>query len=170
MKKYLAFIFLFFFFIIVIKFIGVKFNYTDSMPVGFYKKTQTTIIHRGDLVAVCLPQQIAKIGLKNHYLAHGSCTNGSIPVLKKIIAIPDDSVSLSNQFITVDDLSYPAPRQHKDFHNHLVKKIIRNGSYQHIQTYWLYGANDPVHSWDSRYYGGVTRQHIIGVYKPLLIF
>ena len=105
--------------------------------------------------------------LKNHYLIKGSCSNGSIPVLKKVIAKPQDCVSLNNQFITVNNIAYRAPQQRKDSQGHIVKKMIHNGRYLLVDRYWLYGANDPIHSWDSRYYGGVTRHHIIGVYKPL---
>lgn len=169
MKKILLFSFCIFSLVFILKITGIRFNYTESMPIGFYKQTHETTIHDGDLVAVCLPNKIAEIGLKNHYLAHGSCNNRSTPVLKKVIAIPGDAVLLNNQFMTVDDISYPATRQYKDSHDLPVKKFIHNGSYKHIQIYWLYGANDPAHSWDSRYYGGVTRQHIIGVYKPLLL-
>lgn len=170
MKKILLFSFFVFSLVLILKITGIRFNYTESMHIGFYKKTHGTTISNGDLVAVCLPNKIAEVGLNNHYLARGSCNNKSTPVLKKVIAAPGDSVSLNNQFITVDDLSYRAPRQLKDSRNLPVKKFIRNGNYQHIKTYWLYGENDPIHSWDSRYYGGITRQHIIGVYKPLLIF
>ncbi len=49
-----------------------------------------------------------------------------------------------------------------------LQKFIRNGLYQHTDGYWIYGANDPIRSWDSRYYGAVDREAIIGVYKSLL--
>lgn len=139
------------------------------MPIGFYKKIQSTIIVRNDLVAVCLPDYIAKTGLKQHYVSHGTCQNGSTPVLKKVIEIPGDSVFLSNLYILVNHVSYYAPFQSKDRHNYPVKKWIKNGSYKNINSYWVYGENDPVYSWDSRYYGGVARHNIIGVYKPLLV-
>lgn len=156
--------------IFIIKIAGIRFNYTNSMPIGFYIKIKTSTIRDGDIVAACLPDDIALIGMRNHYLARGSCKNGSVPVLKKLIAVPGDSVSLNNQFITVNGISYLAPRQPKDNHGHRVEKIFKNKRYSHTSMYWLYGANDPFDSWDSRYYGGVTRQHIIGVYKSLLTF
>ncbi len=168
MKKCLLLGLSVFLLIFIIKVTGIRFNYTNSMPIGFYIKLKTIAVHNGDTVAACLPNKIGKIGLENHYLARGSCSNGSVPVLKKVIAIPGDSVSINNQFITVNNLFYPAPRQTKDNHGHHVEKVIRNGRYFSTNSYWLYGANDPIDSWDSRYYGGVTRQHIIGVYKSFL--
>ncbi len=144
----------------------IRFNYTESMPVGFYQKIHVAKIKDGDLAAVCLPNIIAIAGLKNHYLAKGSCQNGSTPVLKKIIAMPGDTVLLTNQFIKVNKIFYDAPTQTKDPQNHVVKKFISNSEYKHIHSYWLYGSNDPKYSWDSRYYGGINKSHIIGIYKP----
>lgn len=168
MKKILLMLFFIPFLFLALKITGVRLNYTNSMPIGFYKKTHAANIKDGDLVAVCLPNHIADIGLKNHYIAHGTCSNGSTPILKKVIAIAGDSVSVNNYFMTVNGLSYPAPRLRTDRRHQAVQKIIQNGYYPHTQFYWLYGANDPSHSWDSRYYGGVSRDHIIGTYKPLL--
>ena len=138
------------------------------MPIGFYKSVNAKIIHRGDLVAVCLPKNIAAEGLKRHYLKSGSCPSGVVPVLKKVIAVPGDLVVLSKQFITVNDLMYLAPLQLKDHLQKPVKQFVKNGSFKRIKNFWLYGANDPVHSWDSRYYGGVARYNIVGVFKSEL--
>ena len=138
------------------------------MPIGFYEAVKEKIIHRGDLVSVCLPINIAQEGLSRHYLKHGSCPSDVIPVLKKVVAVPGDTVDLTNRFMTVNNLMYPAAYQAKDHLNKPVKIFIQDGIYKHIQTYWLYGANDSTHSWDSRYYGGVSKSNIIGVFKPLL--
>lgn len=167
MKQFCIFLLIPFLLINVFKIFNIHLNYTESMPIGFYQKIHVAKIKDGDLTAVCLPDAIAIVGLKNHYLARGSCTNGSTPVLKKIIAVPGDNVLLTNQFIRVNKIIYYAPSQKKDPEKHWVKKFINNGEYKHIHSYWLYGSNDPTYSWDSRYYGGVKRANIIGTYKPL---
>lgn len=105
MKKCLLLGLSIFLLIFIIKIAGIRFNYTNSMPIGFYIKMKATTIRDGDIVAVCLPDIIANMGLKKHYLTRGSCNNGSVPVLKKVIAIPGDSVSINNQFITVNNFS-----------------------------------------------------------------
>src|SRR3990167_77315 len=150
MKKFFLIPLFLFLLIAIFETVGIRFNYTESMPVGFYQKIHTAKIKDGDLAAVCLPNAIAIVGLKNYYLARGSCQNGSTPVLKKIVAVPGDHVVLSNQFIVVNKIFYYAPTQTKDPQNHAVKKFISDGDYKHIHTYWLYGANDPQYSWDSR--------------------
>ena len=168
MKKFLLLLSPVLLLIAALKIAGIRFHYTNSMPIGFYERIQTTKIANNDLAAVCLPNSISKVGLERRYIARGTCHNGSTPVLKKVIAIPGDSVFLSNLYIVVNHVSYTAPFQSRDRHNYIVKKWIKNGGYKNINSYWLYGANDPLYSWDSRYYGGVKKSNIIGIYKPLL--
>jgi conjugative transfer signal peptidase TraF len=148
----------------------IQLNYTSSMPIGFYRRVVVTNITRGDLVAVCLPKQIAAIALQRGYLSAGHCPSKVIPVLKQVIAIPGDTVMLTNSEIAVNGLVYAAPFMPTDHKKKLLQKFVTSGLYQHTDGYWIYGANDPVKSWDSRYYGGVDRKTIIGVYKPLLTF
>lgn len=129
MKKFYFSLFLLFTFVLTAKIFGIKFNYTYSMPIGFYKSVKAKTIHCGDLVAVCLPKRIAVEGLKRHYLKSGSCPSGVVPVLKKVIAVPGDRVNLSKQFVTVNYVMYRAPSQLKDHLNKTVKHFVKNGSY-----------------------------------------
>lgn len=154
--------------VLLFKLFGLRFNYTESMPIGFFKSVKAAVVHRGDLVAVCLPKDIADEGLRRHYLKRGSCPSGVVPVLKKVVAVPGNTVRLSKKFITVNELMYQAPQQVKDHLQKPMRHFIKNGSYVDTKQYWLYGANDPERSWDSRYYGGVARSNIIGVYKALI--
>lgn len=149
---------------------GLKFNYTTSMAIGLYKKTQNETIHRGDLVSVCLPNKISSEGLKKSYLIRGTCPSHAISVLKQVIAVPGDTVTLSKQTIQVHQILYPTPHAAADHHGDSVKQFIDYGHYKNIHKYWLYGSNNPIRSWDSRYYGGVERKNITGIYKPFFIF
>lgn len=140
------------------------------MPIGFYRRIMITKIKRGDLVAVCLPKRIAVVALERGYLRAGNCPSKVIPVLKQVIAVPGDTVILTNSNITVNGVKYTAPFMPLDHNKKALQKFISNGLYQHTDGYWIYGANDPINSWDSRYYGAVTRKAISGVYKPLWKF
>ena len=140
------------------------------MPLGFYQRIDTSKIKQGDLVSVCLPKQIAAIALQRGYLRSGSCPSQVIPVLKQVIAIPGDTVTLTDSNIIVNGFKYLAPFMPMDHNKQPLQKFIPNGIYRSSGGYWIYGANDAVNSWDSRYYGAVNRAAIIGVYKPLLTF
>lgn len=155
--------------VFIMKIFSIRFNETSSMPIGFYRKAHETHIHRGDLVSVCLPKKIAQAGLTAHYLSKGRCASGAVAVLKKVIAIPHDTVRLTNQWMIVNGIMYHAPKQLIDSHHHPVKQFVKNGVYHNIQSFWLYGVNDPKLSWDSRYYGGIPQVNIMGVYKSFFI-
>ncbi len=155
---------------------GIRINLTSSMPLGLYYFSSSSTINwpkRGDIVAVCLPENIAKEGLKRHYLFYGHChSNGavhSMAVLKKVIAVPNDEVIVTDTQMIVNGRGYFAPQQATDSNNLPVTHFIHKRFYSHVTGFWLYGENSPVRSWDSRYYGGIARKHIIGAYKPLWV-
>lgn len=148
----------------------IKFNYTPSMPIGFYQRVDATKIKRGDLVSVCLTKRIAAVALQRGYLRAGSCPSRVIPVFKQVIAAPGDIVILTNSNIIVNGFEYAAPFMPTDHNKKTLQKFISNGLYQPSYGYWIYGVNDSIKSWDSRYYGPVNRREIIDVYKPLFTF
>ncbi len=143
-------------------------NLTSSMPIGIYQRQATNSIHRGDIVALCLPKETALLGLKRGYLRKGSCPSGAIPVLKEVIAVPGDNVMVTKGDIIVNGKPYWAPIQIRDrMGRTMVTKVVLNQS-QQARGYWLYGMNNPIYSWDSRYYGEVLRVYILGIYRRII--
>lgn len=147
----------------------IQFNATSSMPIGFYRRVMTNPIKRGDVVSVCLLQYLAIVALQRGYLRTGRCPSKVLPLLKQVIALPGDTVLVTDKYLTVNGVRYTAPFMPFDHTKKPIQKFIRNGLYQ-SHGYWIYGANDAINSWDSRYYGAVDRNAILAVYKPLLIF
>jgi len=161
-------------FIIVSTGIGLKvyslqLNLTPSMPLGFYRVAEISAIKHGAIVSICLPDEIAKEGLRQGYLTKGKCANGSIPVVKQVIAIPGDNVELSYQGITVNGKFHLAPFRFADHNGVAIKQFVGYGKYSNTQGYWLYGSHAPLDSWDSRYFGAVARENIVNVVKPVLV-
>ena len=130
------------------------------MPIGIYQKVDK-LPSRGDTVAVCLPKAAATEGLAKGYLLPGYCPSKMLPVLKTLIAVPNDKVVTTEQFILVNNKKYLAPQQPG------VKHFVSEHS---TSQYWLYGKNNPTRSWDSRYFAGVKRENIVGVYRPVFVF
>lgn len=157
------------FLVFILKIHGIYFNYTSSMPIGFYRLVSTHQIQRGDLVSVCLLREVVREGLKRGYLTHGFCSNHSVPVFKEVVAIPGDELRLTSKALVVNGISYDAPQANRDHHGFPMKKFIAQGSYR-LTKYWLYGRHDPKNSWDSRYFGGVSRRMIQGKYQSLLVW
>ena len=156
-------------FLLALWYCPLKINLSPSMPLGLYWGVPTASHHRGDWVAVCLPSSIAKEGLERGYLSRGLCASGTMPVLKMIIAIPNDEVIVAAQTIRVNGKTYWAPRQNRDHRGNPVRSFIGDGHYR-SRGYWLYGLGNILRSWDSRYYGGIDEQQIIARYRLLLPF
>lgn len=147
----------------LLQFNHLQINLTPSMPLGIYR-----IIQNGDIVAVCLPNHIAQKGLEKKHLIKGKCPSGVISVVKEVIAIPGDTVTLSQEGITVNNQFYPAPKRSTDSQGLVIKRFVENGVYSTINDYWLYGSHSPNYSWDSRYFGGVSKESILNILKVIM--
>lgn len=156
--------------ILIFKGFGLRVNFTDSMPRGLYSTERTKEYHTGDYVIVCLPEPIAKEGFDRGYLHRGiSCPDRIEPLIKEIIAIPGNTIELTDTAMIVNNKTYPAPLFKYDRKGRPTDYIPRT-IYPNTNTYWLYGEHDPNYSWDSRYYGGVEASNIIGRAHPIFTF
>lgn len=144
----------------------IGYNTSQSMPRGFYYKVHSSTIHRGDTVAACLTWRWSRIGLERHYLQAGRCVGGAAPVLKRVIAIPGDVVSVTKKGMLVNSVYINAPLQEYDHQGLKIEYGIQAGV-QVSHGYWLYGSGSPKDSWDSRYWGSIQFRQVIGVYKSV---
>lgn len=71
-------------------------NETASVPVGLYRVTTLPIPHIGDMVAIRLPDTLARMLSERGYLPFG------VPLLKPVAALPGQSVCRSGATITID--------------------------------------------------------------------
>jgi len=137
---------------------GLIINVTPSMPRGLYIKKYGEI-SRDDIVSFCLAPLYQNIGLKMLYLAKGAACNGADALIKKVIAVPGDTVVLQDDFIRVNNTVYPYKTHYRDS---IGRKLLAfpRGIYKNITGYWVIGVSDP-RSWDSRYWGEVKQTQII---------
>ena len=138
---------------------GYRINITPSIPRGIYKVEETKKFKTNDLVMVCLPNKVAKYANARGYIFKGSCDNGYSPLIKEIIAVPNDFVKMNKNGVTVNGKFYNLKQQLLDSHGRFLEPKTIN---QKIQGYLLIGYNSP-NSWDSRYFGTVQSKDIQGV-------
>lgn len=138
-------------------------NATQSMPRGLYWVQQTDApIRVGAIVVACPPAS----SQARRYTLRGTCESGSTPLLKHVAAVAGDRVIVDSAGVHVNGRALPAsaPLQRDSIGRPLVWRS-RNVLLRHGQA-WLYS---PVtHSYDSRYFGPVSRVEIIGVARPLI--
>lgn len=148
--------------------LGLRINTSTSMPRGLYRAVSEGL-HRGALVAACLPEEVARLGLERHYLGPGECPGGTEPVVKTVPALAGDLVEVTGQGVRINGEVLPqsAPlttdRGGRPLTRFEGSHRLRPGEV------WLHSSYE-VRSWDSRYYGPVTESDILFVVTPVLTF
>jgi len=158
---------IFFTFIIIANYFGILINVSQSMKPGLYIKSTGQIRH-GDIVAFCLPEPYKTSGLKKFYIQKGSKCDGATPLIKEVIAIPGDHINLQEHYIEVNG-SYLLYRTFYQDSKGKKLEIYPRGDYQNTTGYWFIGANAN-NSWDSRYWGPISKNHILFKLKPLIVW
>lgn len=146
---------------------GVRFNWTASAPIGFYFEGPLTLT-RGEMVLLCLPPSVENLGRRRGYLPAGECPGGSSPVLKQLVGLPGDMIALGESFLAVNGaVLVQAPIQGSDSlgrplaHARFGTRVLPPGQV------WVQGVN-PARSWDSRYFGTIPMESLVGSVRPLL--
>jgi conjugative transfer signal peptidase TraF len=152
---------------------GLRFNTTASMPIGIWwtRAAPFTGIGRGTVVTYCLPPERAKvrIAVQRGYLGKGICPGGIEPLLKPVVALPGDVVTVTAEGVAVNGVAIPgsAPLDHDTAERPLHRMSPGRYPVGAGET-WLLSSHDP-RSWDSRYLGPLPLAGVQSVAAPLLV-
>lgn len=151
----------------------LRLNLSSSVPSGLYLAHDIggdEPLHRGTLVAVCLPTAIALWGRARGYLHRGSCSDGTAPVGKPIFAIAGDTVTVSPRGLGVRGNAVPhTAALARDSNGRLLLRVP-DGQYAVLPgQVWLVSAYS-ARSWDSRYFGPVPVSGVVSALSPLWMF
>lgn len=148
--------------------LGLRINTSTSMPRGLYRAVGDTL-QPGAVVAACLPQSVAQIGLERHYLGPGECPGGAEPVVKVAVALGGDLVEVTAEGVEVNGERLPSStplavdRGGRPLTPHVFRQRLARGEV------WLHSSYE-ARSWDSRYYGPVAEEDVLFVVVPVLTF
>jgi conjugative transfer signal peptidase TraF len=140
----------------------------DSLPKGLYWLSREIPL-RGGIALVCLPKKIASFGRSRGYLHVGACAGGARPVGKPIAAVAGDFISLGESDVRVNGVRVAtSSRPSVDSEGRPLPRTP-NGTYEvHRGEVWLISVHHP-RSWDSRYFGPVSEQDIVGALHPIWV-
>lgn len=148
---------------------GFRINLTNSIPVGLYR-----ITHVGELknayVIFCPDNRSAfRLGLEKGYIDHGLYCGGYGYLMKKVVAVSGDILTVNNNGVFVnhapvpfstpklkDGLNRPLPQWHATQYQLKKNELMTMTS----QSEW---------SFDGRYYGLVYTGQIKGMLRPLWV-
>ena len=145
---------------------GFRVNITESYPEGVYRLVSKDWKKR-DLVEVCLPDPIKNIAVDRGYLRKEGRCGGYPPVIKKVAGIEGDYVEIS-QIVSINGMALENTivKTTDDQGRELAKAESGAVEKDHV---WLISTFSDI-SYDSRYFGAISEEYVIGKLEPLWIF
>ncbi|MCO7634966.1 S26 family signal peptidase [Pseudomonas guariconensis] len=134
------------------------YNASDSVPVGWYRISSANSLAPGDLVLVHLPPEVRSLAAQRGYLPE------NVPLLKTVVAAAPQRVCVQGSQVRID--------------GELVARRLRWDRQGRALPSWqacrrlvgdelfLLSSNNPA-SFDSRYFGPVSADAVIGRAQPL---
>ncbi len=145
---------------------GIYINTTPSLPVGFYKVVDESIVS-GAYVAFCPPQNAVFDMAKNRsYINRGNCPGGYGLLLKRVFAQSGDTVSIDQAGIFVNGEHLPNSAQlTADAEGHPLPQYRLQAVLDDSEYLLLSDVNPQ--SFDARYFGLIARDQIWQVVRPI---
>ena len=152
----------------LLNYLNAWINVSSSLPIGIYLiKKDDGKPKKGDLVLSCIPKLYANLAFERGYLTSGKCENKIAPIGKYIAAAKGDKVQTASDGIYING---------KLIKNSKAQKYDENGFKMFTQSInrTLYDneillLNEKENSFDSRYFGIIDTNFIIGKLEPLAI-
>lgn len=143
---------------------GLHFNLTASLPVGLYREVGRPA-EVGDLVALCPAPEWVRFARGRGYLPPGRCDGGGVPLLKRIVAVEGQVITVDSAGVLVDGRWIQAPAPTSDHQGRPLAPLTPG---RHVLTtgqLWLATSNP--RSFDSRYFGPIHRDAVLATVVPL---
>lgn len=141
--------------------VKLLYNPSPSAPVGFYTIKCRHGFALGDFVAAKLPDEAEQLAAERGYLPNKT------PVLKTISAVSGDEICIYSVSVLING-DPVATVQKTDSLGRLMP--VKQGCYQLQPGEYFLLSTAIENSFDSRYFGPVDEDLILGVATPLLIF
>jgi conjugative transfer signal peptidase TraF len=151
---------------------GVRINHTSSLPVGLWRIAPLRgQLARGVIVSFCPPEiAVLAAARARGVLGPGRCPGGVEPMLKPVVAISGDRVSLGADGVTVNGHPIPGSRRlGADGAGPPIAAIPFGDDIVGESAFWALSTDHP-RSFDSRYFGAASRAGIIGVATPWIVW
>lgn len=139
--------------------VKVIYNPTDSAPRGYYLVVNSAI-QKGDYVLANIPEEAKTLAAKRQYLPI------NIPILKPVAAGYGEHICVKNHQVFINGKA-AAKLLERDSRGRILMPWAECRSL--LREFFLLSTYSP-YSFDSRYFGPVDRQMIIGKAVPLWIF
>ena len=136
-------------------------NASESVPVGLYRVRPAGKLTITDLVVAMPPEPLAAFLAEGDYLPRG------VPLIKRVLALPGQTICRKGRAIIVDGIEMGMAREHDSRGRPLPVwqdcRIVADGEV------FLMNWDEPS-SLDGRYFGALAASSIIGRAEPFWTF
>ncbi len=136
----------------------IVYNASGSVPIGYYRVSEITQLHRGSLVLVRTPDSVRQLADQRRYLPN------SVSMLKAVAALSGDEVCAAGNLISING----QPSVTRQIRDRAGRPMPRWNGCRTLQgdEVFLLNKNAPF-SFDGRYFGVVKAQLVLGEAHPL---
>lgn len=144
---------------------GIRLNASASLPIGLYRISNDRF---GKLVEFCPAEPYAALSAERGYRKKGSCPDGAEPLMKPIVAIDGDMVTVSPSGVGVNGRLLRNSAPHRLDTDNRPLEHWPFGTYRVCPgTAWVISSFNS-RSFDSRYFGPIPVTCIRSYLRPLL--
>lgn len=156
-------------FIFILSQLGYRLNPSDSIPIGLYKISNSSSFKNKYIIFCPDNRDEFSQAVDRGYIDNGFCQSGFGYMMKKVVAIAGDVISVTDKGVIVNNKlqPYSTPLK-KDGANRALNQW-RINDYQLKNNELLTMTDQDRWSFDGRYYGLVKANQIKGVITPIWI-
>jgi len=153
---------------VLMRMTNTHYNATPSLPLGFYQQIDKPI-GQGTYVAFCpAKRDVFDIALERNYISTGDCLSGYRPLLKRVLAISGDMVSIDKRGVFINEQHVTNSAQIKNDADGNALPAYRLDQHTLSDQEFLLMSDINPKSFDARYFGLAKRNEITAVVRPIL--
>ncbi len=146
---------------------GIWVNLSSSIPPGIYHQAEGAIL-RGDCVLSCVPSSAAALAYERHYIGYGNCPMSTAPVGKYAVGLPGDQARINQEGIVINGTKLNSTKPLElDIEKRTLEPFMLDRQLSEDE-YLLAGKTKE--SYDSRYFGPVSKKEIKGKIEAVYLF
>lgn len=148
---------------------GFRINLTESIPVGLYRITGTEPLKNAYVIFCPDDRQSFRLAKNRGYIDHGLYCNRYGYLMKKVVAVPGDILSVTNEGVFVNQIliPYSKPKLQDGMNRTLPQWQVMNYQLQEDEIMTMTSQSE--WSFDGRYYGLVHTRQIKGMITPIWV-
>ncbi|CZJ39827.1 conjugal transfer peptidase TraF [Legionella pneumophila] len=148
---------------------GFRINLNESIPIGLYRITSAAPIKNTYVIFCPDNRESFRLARNRDYIDHGLYCGGYGYLMKKVVAVSGDILSVTNEGVFVNQMliPYSKPKVQDGMKRALPQWQVMNYQLQKDEVMTMTSQSE--WSFDGRYYGLVHTRQIKGMITPIWV-